>query len=177
MDNVVCYLYEFGRFRFDPGERLLLRDGHSVPLAPKAFDVLMVLVQHSGRLVEKKELLEAVWPHSFVEEGNLSVMVHALRKAFGSEIGDPHIETVSKRGYRFATEVKLVEYVPFEPPRVRASERGRISSVPPRMDAAGSAAASELPSNGPSDTHSSDTLSSDRIEPFSRSKRATKSFK
>ena len=167
MDNVVCYLYEFGRFRLDPGERLLLRDGHSVPLAPKAFDVLMVLVQHSGRLVEKKELLEAVWPHSFVEEGNLSVMVHALRKAFGSEIGDPHIETVSKRGYRFATEVKLVEYVPFEPPRVRASERGRISSVPPRMDAAGSAAASELPSNGPSDTHSSDPVSSSRIEPSS----------
>src|SRR5258708_13471451 len=100
----------------DATERLLVRDGHPVPLTPKAFDVLMVLLQHSGHLVEKKELIETVWPTSFVEEGNLSVMVHALRKAFGSDHRDPtYIETVSKRGYRFAAEVKLVEPALFAP--------------------------------------------------------------
>jgi DNA-binding winged helix-turn-helix (wHTH) protein/TolB-like protein len=117
MSNAVSYLYEFGPFRLDPTERLLLRDGHPVPLTPKAFDVLMVLLQHSGHLVEKKELIEAVWPTSFVEEGNLSVMIHALRKAFGSDHRDhTYIETVSKKGYRFAAEVKLIEYAPFPPP-------------------------------------------------------------
>src|SRR6202521_1065740 len=117
MSNAVSYLYEFGPFRLDPTERLLLRDGHPVPLPPKAFDVLMVLLQHSGHLVEKKELIEAVWPTSFVEEGNLSVMIHALRKAFGSDHRDhTYIETVSKKGYRFAAEVKLIEYAPFPPP-------------------------------------------------------------
>lgn len=117
MSNAVCYLYEFGPFRLDPAERLLLRDGHPVPLTPKAFDVLMVLVQRSGHLVEKRQLLEAVWPSSFVEEGNLSVMVYALRKALGSDHRDhTYIETVSKRGYRFAAEVKLVEYAPFAAP-------------------------------------------------------------
>ena len=103
MSNAVSYLYEFGPFRLDPTERFLLRDGHPVPLTPKAFDVLVVLLQHSGHLVEKKELIEAVWPTSFVEEGNLSVMIHALRKAFGSDHRDhTYIETVSKKGYRFA---------------------------------------------------------------------------
>src|SRR5258706_15249863 len=117
MINAFIYLYEFGTFRLDPAERLLLRDGHPVPLTPKAFDVLMVLLQHSGHLVEKKELIEAVWPTSFVEEGNLSVMIHALRKSFGSDHRDhTYIETVSKRGYRFAAEVKLIEYAPFPQP-------------------------------------------------------------
>ena len=91
-----------------------MRDGHPVPLTPKAFDVLMVLVQHSGHLVEKRQLLEAVWPSSFVEEGNLSVMVYALRKALGSDHADhTYIETVSKRGYRFAAEVRQIECAPY----------------------------------------------------------------
>jgi DNA-binding winged helix-turn-helix (wHTH) protein/TolB-like protein/Tfp pilus assembly protein PilF len=110
MSNAVSYLYEFGPFRLDPVERLLLREGHAVALTPKAFDVLLFLVQRSGHLVEKKELIEAVWPGLFVEEGNVCVMIHALRKAFGSDHKDSkYIETVSKRGYRFAAEVRLVE--------------------------------------------------------------------
>src|SRR5216684_741731 len=124
MSNAVSYLYEFGPFRLDPTERLLLCDGRPVPLTPKAFDVLMVLVQRSGHLVEKRELIEAVWPSSFVEEGNLSVMVHALRKAFGSDHRDhTYIETVSKRGYRFAAEVKLIEYTPPPPPSLVHRDR------------------------------------------------------
>src|SRR6266849_3599319 len=130
MSNAVSYLYEFGPFRLDPTERLLLRDGHPVPLTPKAFDVLMVLLQHSGHLVEKKQLIEAVWPTSFVEEGNLSVMVHALRKAFGSDHRDPtYIETVSKRGYRFAAEVKLVESAPFAPDSFSSEKRYESSGL------------------------------------------------
>ena len=133
MSNAVSYLYEFGPFRHDPTERLLLRDGHPVPLTPKAFDVLMVLLQHSGHLVEKKQLIEAVWPTSFVEEGNLSVMVHALRKAFGSDHRDhTYIETVSKRGYRFAAEVKLIEYAPLPPPSF--IDKGQIEpAASPRL--------------------------------------------
>jgi DNA-binding winged helix-turn-helix (wHTH) protein/TolB-like protein len=116
MSNAICHLYEFGPFRLDPHERLLLRAGHPIPLTPKAFDLLTVLVQRGGHLIEKQELLEAVWPASFVEEGNLCVMVHALRKAFGSDHRDyTYIETVPKRGYRFAAEVKLVEYAPAGP--------------------------------------------------------------
>jgi DNA-binding winged helix-turn-helix (wHTH) protein/TolB-like protein/Flp pilus assembly protein TadD len=132
MSNAVCYLYEFGPFRLDPTERLLLRDGHPIPLTPKAFDLLMVLVQHSGHLVEKRELLEAVWPASFVEEGNLSVMVHALRKAFGSDHRDyTYIETVSKRGYRFAAEVTLIEYAPFAP--APSSPKAPVEPAAPPM--------------------------------------------
>jgi DNA-binding winged helix-turn-helix (wHTH) protein/TolB-like protein/tetratricopeptide (TPR) repeat protein len=136
MDNVVCYLYEFGEFRLDPGERLLLRDGHPVPLTPKAFDVLTVLVQRSGHLVEKRELLEAVWPGSFVEEGNLSVMVCALRKAFGDHRDHAYIETVSKRGYRFAADVRLIECVPFAPVPISAPGALRSSvgaQLPPAV--------------------------------------------
>ncbi len=132
MINAVCYLYEFGPFRLDPTERLLLRDGHPIPITPKAFDLLMVLVQRSGHLVEKRELLEAVWPASFVEEGNLSVMVHALRKAFGSDHRDyTYIETVSKRGYRFVAEVKLIEYAPVAP--APASPRVSLELAAPRL--------------------------------------------
>jgi DNA-binding winged helix-turn-helix (wHTH) protein/TolB-like protein len=136
MSNAVSYLYEFGPFRLDPTERLLLRDGHPVPLTPKAFDVLMVLLQHSGHLVEKKELIEAVWPTSFVEEGNISVMIHALRKAFGSDHRDhTYIETVSKRGYRFAAEVKLIEFAPFPPASL--IQRGQFEpAASPRLTVA-----------------------------------------
>jgi len=110
MGNDFNHLYEFGPFRLGPAQRLLLRSGETVHIPPKAFDVLVVLVRHRGHLVEKRELIEAVWPGLFVEEGNISVMVHTLRKALSSEHGDhKYIETVSKRGYRFSAEVRLIE--------------------------------------------------------------------
>jgi len=65
-------VYEFGDFRLDPKERLLLRKGSAVPLTPKDFETLLVLVQRSGRLVEKEELLKEVWSDAFVEEANLA---------------------------------------------------------------------------------------------------------
>ena len=100
-------LYEFGSFRLDPGERLLLRAGEPVPLTPKAFDLLLVLVKEAGHLLEKEALMNAVWPDSFVEENNLADNISRLRKALNDgENGQRFIETVPKRGYRFVADVK-----------------------------------------------------------------------
>jgi DNA-binding winged helix-turn-helix (wHTH) protein len=89
--------YEFGGFALDVFERRLTHGSRAVALAPKAFDVLVGLVRHGGRLITKRELLDQVWPESCVEEGILSVHISALRKALGHEC----IETVAKSGYRF----------------------------------------------------------------------------
>src|SRR5262245_29251872 len=104
------HLYEFGPFRLDVAEHLLLRDGEAVPLPPKAFDLLLVLIEHHGHLLEKDELLKAVWPGIFVEEVNLSNNVSLIRKALGEgENGQRFIETVPKRGYRFVGQVREME--------------------------------------------------------------------
>ena len=98
--------YQFGPFRLDLSEHTLLRDGQLVPITPKVFDVLAVLVRHSGHLVVKDTLLREVWPGSFVEEGALNRTVSVLRKALGdSPSGQKYIETVPKRGYRFVAPV------------------------------------------------------------------------
>jgi len=105
--------YEFGPFRLIPAERQLLCDGQVVALTPKAFDLLLVLVEQSGHLVEKDELLKQVWPDSFVEEANLSVKMSALRRALGEGPNDhQYIETVPKRGYRFVARVNVVRDSP-----------------------------------------------------------------
>ncbi len=110
MATPVNVLYEFGPFQLDPPERLLLCDGQPVSLTPKAFDLLLVLVDRSGHLVEKEELLRTVWPGSFIEEGNLAVTISLLRKALNDDRGHHrYIETVSKRGYRFVAEVKRLD--------------------------------------------------------------------
>jgi DNA-binding winged helix-turn-helix (wHTH) protein/TolB-like protein len=101
------HLYEFGPFRLDAGERLLLREGEAVPLTPKAFDLLLVLVAHCGHLMEKEELMKAVWPDSIVEENNLADNIFKLRKALGEgRHGQRFIETVPKRGYRFVAPMR-----------------------------------------------------------------------
>jgi DNA-binding winged helix-turn-helix (wHTH) protein/Tol biopolymer transport system component len=98
--------YDFGPFRLDPSERLLLRGGQPVAIPPKAYDLLMTLVARAGRLVTKEDLLKEVWPETFVEEANLSYTVSAIRKALGDE-SEPYryIETIPKRGYRFKESV------------------------------------------------------------------------
>ena len=100
-------VYEFGVFRLDVAERLLLRDGEAIPVTPKAFDTLTVLVQNSGHIVSKDELMSQVWPDSFVEETNLAQNISTVRKALGERPdGTQYIETVPKRGYRFIESVK-----------------------------------------------------------------------
>src|SRR5688572_13042573 len=107
MTTHLQHLYEFGPYRLDTAERLLLRDGEPVPLTPKAFETLVALVQRSGHLVEKDELMRVVWSDAFVEESNLTNNVYALRKMLGpGENGQSYIETVPKRGYRFTGLVK-----------------------------------------------------------------------
>jgi DNA-binding winged helix-turn-helix (wHTH) protein/tetratricopeptide (TPR) repeat protein len=102
-------LYEFGPFRLDPEKELLLRDKEAIQLAPKAFQVLLVLVRRKKEVVTKDELLIAVWPDTFVEETNLSRNVFLLRKALGESPQDhQYIVTVPGRGYRFAEDVHLV---------------------------------------------------------------------
>ena len=102
--------YEFGPFQLDTSEHSLLRDGQVVPLEPKVFNLLRVLVQNDGRLLQKEELLKEVWPDSFVEEGNLNRNISILRKVLGEESsGKPYIETVPKRGYRFVAGVKKID--------------------------------------------------------------------
>ena len=98
--------YEFGRFRLKPDERVLLRGEEFVPLTPKAFDILLTLLENDGRIVRKDDLMKKVWPDTFVEEGNLTQNVSLLRKALGeSATGPQFIETVPRRGYRFVAPV------------------------------------------------------------------------
>src|SRR5258705_13263913 len=101
--------YEFGRFRVKSDERLLLRGEDLVPLTPKAFDILLALLEKDGRIVNKDDLMKKVWPHTFVEEGNLTQNVSLLRKALGETASGPQfIETVPRRGYRFVAPVTRV---------------------------------------------------------------------
>ena len=78
-------LYEFGPFRLEPDERKLLRGNEIVELTPKAFDTLLLLVRNSGHLLEKDELINMLWPETFVEEGSLSNNIFLLRKALGED--------------------------------------------------------------------------------------------
>jgi DNA-binding winged helix-turn-helix (wHTH) protein len=97
--------YQFGRFHLNRAERVLLRDGELVSLTPKVFDILLTLVENSGHVVSKEDLMKRVWPDTFVEEGNLTQNISLLRKALGETPGGVQfIETVPRRGYRFVAE-------------------------------------------------------------------------
>jgi len=98
--------YEFDSFRLDPEEKVLFRDGQLLPLSPKLFDTLLVLVEGSGHIVEKEALIKRVWPDTFVEENNLAHNISVLRRALGGgSNGERYIETVPRRGYRFKATV------------------------------------------------------------------------
>jgi DNA-binding winged helix-turn-helix (wHTH) protein/tetratricopeptide (TPR) repeat protein len=102
-------LYEFGGYRLDPAKRLLLGESGPVPLQPKAFDTLLVLLENRDRVVSKDELMKALWPDAFVEDSNLTQNVFVVRKALGEQAGDHRfIVTVPGRGYRFAETVRSV---------------------------------------------------------------------
>ncbi len=108
-------LYEFERFRLDPQEGVLLIEGRRQKLEPKDLEILVVLVENQGHTVGKEELLEKVWPGTFVEEGNLARHISALRQVLGqAQSGPPYIETVPKRGYRFVAPVRQVDLSPAE---------------------------------------------------------------
>jgi len=109
MGRQLDHSYEFGPFRLDTSERFVMRNGEMLPVTGKAFDTLLVLVENSGHVVERNELIQKVWPDTFVEEGNLSVTVSMLRKALGDSSSEPqYIATVAGRGYRFIAGVRQV---------------------------------------------------------------------
>src|SRR6476646_9665435 len=104
------HLYEFDRFRLDPHEGVLLSEGRRLRLEPKDFEILRVLVEGHGHTVGKEELLQRVWPDTFVEEGNLARHISVLRQVLGqAQSGAQYIETVHKRGYRFVAPVRQVD--------------------------------------------------------------------
>jgi len=105
--------FRFKSFLLDASERELRMGEEVIPLAPKAFDTLVYLVRNGGHLVTKDELMNAIWPDSFVEEGNLPRTIHTLRKALGEDDnGNKFIKTVPTRGYRFVADVEKVAAQP-----------------------------------------------------------------
>ena len=103
------HFYEFGPFRIDPDERLLLRGDDPVPLTPKAFETLLILIRSSESVVLKDDLMKSLWPDSFVEESNLTQNIFVLRKALGETAQDArYIATIPGRGYRFMEKVREV---------------------------------------------------------------------
>ncbi len=126
MTSAPSPVYLFGPFRLSTGQRTLTRAGEVVPLTPKAFDMLVMLVRQSGITVPKDALLRELWPGTFVEEGNLTVHMSALRRALGDAAeGSAFIETIPRHGYRFCVPVEVVA----EEPRLLVMERHRETRI------------------------------------------------
>ena len=110
MSGVINHFYRFGEFTLDADQKVLLREGKPLLLAPKVVETLLILVQNSGRIIEKEALMTQVWPDAFVEESNLTYTIVQLRKMLGDDPRHPrYIETVPKRGYRFIREVEEIK--------------------------------------------------------------------
>jgi Tol biopolymer transport system component/DNA-binding winged helix-turn-helix (wHTH) protein len=105
MPPPINQLYKFGQFCLDVSERVLIRDGRVVPLSPKVFDTLLVLIENRGGILGKDELMQAIWPDAIVEESNLTHNISQIRRALGD---CEYIETIPRRGYRFVPEVQIV---------------------------------------------------------------------
>src|SRR4030095_10956901 len=107
--NSARVVHEFESFSLARDERVLRRGITTVPLTPKATDILFALVEHHGHIVEKGQLMEQVWPETTVEESNLTQNIYTLRKVLSDGDGaQPFIETVARRGYRFVATVREV---------------------------------------------------------------------
>src|SRR5246127_3298486 len=109
MSQQLKRLYTFGDFRLDCVSSLLIHSGHPIPLTPKVFDTLLLLVENAGRLVEKDEFVHRLWPDTFVGDDALIRNIYVLRKVLGEpEDGQEFIATIPKRGYRFQAEVQAL---------------------------------------------------------------------
>ena len=109
MSSLIKHTYQFGEFTLDADQKVLLRQGKPLLLAPKVLETLLTLVESSGRIIEKKELMTRLWPDTFVEESNLTYSIVQLRKTLGDDARHPrYIETIPKRGYRFIVDVTAV---------------------------------------------------------------------
>src|SRR6266567_3244438 len=107
MVKAASKFYEFGPFRIDPVRRILFRDNEPVQLTPKAFDIMLVLIGSDGQVLNKDELMRAVWPDTVVEENNLTRNISALRKALGESPGEHrYVVTIPGRGYQFVADLR-----------------------------------------------------------------------
>jgi TolB-like protein/DNA-binding winged helix-turn-helix (wHTH) protein/tetratricopeptide (TPR) repeat protein len=138
-------LYEFGPFCLEPAERKLSRNNEPVVLSPKAFDTLLVLVRNSGHLLEKDEFIKALWPDSFVEEGNLTNNISLLRKALGDDL--PYIETVPKGGYRFIGAVRQLPKTVSASQERRSAELALVSEAIPERRSVSAVVPSKIEKN------------------------------
>jgi len=115
-DTQPC-IYDFGDFRIDTGKRLLLRSGDQVPLSPKGFDTLLLLVENRGKVLEKQQMLSAIWPDTAVEENNLNQNISTLRRVFGETRGENrYIATIPGKGYCFTAQVQTTQSIASEEP-------------------------------------------------------------
>src|ERR1044072_1089377 len=131
MSKLTGQIYEFGVFRLDFGERELRSAGKPEPLTPTALEVLLLLVENRGRIVESSTLMNSVWRDSFVEENNLKVTISMLRKILSKEDDQQeYIETVPRRGYRFSAPVR--EVLEKEAPTGLAVRR-EVTATAPRV--------------------------------------------
>lgn len=126
MPNSIEYgrCYEFSQFRLEAERRRLSRHGEPILLPPKAMDALLALVERQGKVVEREELLLAVWGDTIIEDANLTVAISTLRKVLGQHQSEPLIETIPRVGYRFVAKVREVEAAPL------VSESGLANAAP-----------------------------------------------
>ena len=108
LPSLISHLYAFGDFSLDATNRVLKKGEKPIALTPKALEILLLLIEHSGQVVCKDELMRTIWPDSFVEESNLTQTVFMLRKALGETAEQRYILTVQGQGYRFVPEVKEI---------------------------------------------------------------------
>ena len=136
MPSLTSNLYQFGEFSLDPQSRVLRRSGAAVPLTPKAFDVLLLLIQNAGRIVTKDELMKAVWPDSYVEESNLTQTIFMVRKALDETGRSALHPTVQGQGYRFlapvseAADSRREVETPVPRPKFEKRSRNSIALAP-----------------------------------------------
>ena len=130
MDGLQPHIYEFGDFRVDAAKRLLRdRHGETIPLMPKAFDTLLYLVEHNGKVIEKAELMSAIWADTIVEENNLTQNISILRRVLGEKHGENRfIATVPGHGYKFVAEVRRMGAAQRSELPVSADRSNRVSS-------------------------------------------------
>ena len=156
-------IYKFGRFELDVAERILLDGAITIPLGPKVFDTLLMLVQNSGHVLGKEKMLAEIWDDSFVEENNLAQNISQLRRVLGETAHIKFIETVPKFGYRFVAEVTPIE-TPATTTEVFETTRARIylsdevdGQQPPDLDVPASLplsiATAHLPAQPAPETH------------------------
>jgi len=143
MSSLTNNLYRFGDFSLDAQSCVLMRGDEAVPLTRKAFDVLLLLIQNSGRIVTKVELMKAVWPDSFVEESNLTQTIFMVRKALDETADKRYIINVQGQGYRFVVPVAETDKhgAEIQAPVAVADERDRRSVPEVQLESRGQVAA------------------------------------